>query len=46
MTHLDLHALGLDDVDFVLVATPHLIVDHGHAADRMMRPTQIHEVVV
>lgn len=42
MTHLDLHALGLDDVDLVLVATPNLIMDHSHAADGVMRPTEVH----
>lgn len=42
ITHLDLHALGLDDVDLVLVAAPNLIVDHSHAADGVMRPTEVH----
>lgn len=46
MAHLNLHALGLNDVDFVLVAAPNLIVDHSHAADGVMRPTEVHEVVV
>lgn len=41
-THLDLHALRLDDVDLVLVATPNLIVDHSHAADGVMRPAKVH----
>lgn len=41
-THLDLHALWLDDVDLVFVATPNLIVDHSHAADGVMRPAQVH----
>lgn len=44
--HLDLHALGLDDVDLVLVAAPHLVVDHGHTADGVMRSTEVHEVIV
>lgn len=46
MTHLNLHALGLNDVDLVLVATPHFIVDHSHAADGVMRTAKVHEVVV
>lgn len=45
-THLDLHALGLDDVDLVLVAAPNLVVDHSHAADGVMRPAEVHQVVV
>lgn len=44
--HLDLHALGLDDVDLVLVAAPDFVVHHGHAADGVMRPAEVHEVVV
>lgn len=46
MTHLDLHALWLDDVDLILVAAPDLIVDHGHAADGVVRTAQVHQVVV
>lgn len=46
MTHLNLHALGLNDVDLVLVAAPHFIVDHSHAADGVMRAAEVHEVVV
>lgn len=42
MAHLYLHALGLDDVDLVLVAAPHFIVDDGHAANGVMRPTKVH----
>lgn len=45
-THLDLHALGLDDMDLVLVAAPNLVVDHSHAADGMMRPAEVHQMVV
>lgn len=45
-THLDLHVFGLNDVNLVLVAAPHLIVDDSHAADGVMRPTEVHEVVV
>ena len=37
LTHLNLHALWLDDVDLVLVAAPDFIVDHGHAADGVVR---------
>lgn len=42
IAHLDLHALGLDDVDLVLVAAPDLVVDHSHAADGVMRPAEVH----
>ena len=45
-SHLNLHALGLDDMDLVLVAAPHLVVDHGHAADGVVGAAQVHEVVV
>lgn len=41
-THLDLHALGLNDVNLVLVAAPNLIVDDRHATDGVMRPTEVH----
>lgn len=44
--HLDLHVLGLDDVDLVLVAAPDFVVHHGHAADGVMRPAEVHEMVV
>lgn len=44
--YLDLHVLGLDDVDLVLVAAPDFVVHHGHAADGVMRPAEVHEVVV
>jgi len=44
--HLNLHALGLDDVDLVLVAAPHLVVDHGHATDGVVGAAQVHQVVV
>lgn len=44
--HLYLHALWLNDVDLVLVAAPHFIVDDGHAADGVMRSAEVHEVVV
>lgn len=46
VAHLNLHVLGLDDVDFVLVAAPNLIVDHSHAADGVVRTAEVHEVVV
>lgn len=46
VTHLNLHALGLNDMNLVFVAAPHLIVDDRHAADGVMRPAKIHEVVV
>lgn len=46
VTHLDLHALWLDDVDLILVAAPDLVVDHGHAADGVVRTAQVHQVVV
>lgn len=46
VTHLYLHTLWLDDVDFVLVAAPHLVVHHGHAADGVVGPPQVHQVVV
>lgn len=46
VTHLDLHALWLDDVDLILVAAPDFIVDHGHAADGVVRTAQVHQVVV
>lgn len=44
--HLDLHTLWLNDMNLVLVATPHFIVDDGHAADGVMRPAEVHEVIV
>ena len=40
------HGLGLYNVDFVPVATPHLVVDHCHAADGVVRPAQVQQVVV
>lgn len=40
------HGFGLDDVDLISVATPHLVMDYRHAADRVMRPPQIQQVVV
>lgn len=46
VTHLNLHALWLDDVDLVLVAAPDFVVDHGHAADGVVRTAQVHQVVV
>lgn len=46
VTHLNLHALWLDDVDLILVAAPDLVVDHGHAADGVVRTAQVHQVVV
>ena len=46
VTHLYLHTLWLDDVDFVLVAAPHLVMHHGHASDWVVWPAQVHQVVV
>lgn len=40
------HGLGLDDVDLVPVAAPHLVVHHTHTADGVVRPTQVQQVVV
>lgn len=40
------HGLWLDDVDLISVATPNLIVDYGHTADRMVGPAQIQQMVV
>ena len=45
-THLNLHAFWLNDVNLVLVAAPHFVVDYSHAADGVMRSTEVHEVVV
>lgn len=40
------HSFGLDDVDLVPVAAPHFIMHHRHAADGVMRTTQVQQVVV
>lgn len=44
--HLNLHCLGLDDMDFVLIATPDSIIHDSHAADGMVGVTQVHQVIV
>lgn len=41
MMYLYPHGLGLDDVDLVPVATPHLVMHHCHTADRVVRPAQV-----
>lgn len=46
LLYLNLHRLGLDDVDFVLVPAPHPIIHHSHAAYRVVRVAQVHEVIV
>lgn len=40
------HGLGLDDVNLVPVSAPHLFMDHHHAANRVVGPAQIQQVVV
>lgn len=40
------HGFGLDDIDLVSVAAPHLVVDYSHAADGVVGAAQIQEVVV
>lgn len=40
------HSFGLDDVDLVPVPTPHFIMHHSHAPDRVMRTAQVQQVVV
>lgn len=45
-TCLNLHGLGLDNVHFVLVATPDAVAHNGHAADGVVWVAQVHQVVV
>ncbi|KAK2097297.1 hypothetical protein P7K49_022748 [Saguinus oedipus] len=45
-TRLNLHGLGLDDVHLVLVPTPHTVIHNRHAADRVVRVAQVHQVIV
>lgn len=44
--YLDFHGLGLDDVDLVAVAAPHLVVHHSHAADGVVGAAQVQQVVI
>lgn len=44
--YLDLHGFGLHHIDLVPVAAPYLVVHYRHAADGMMRPPQVQQVVV
>lgn len=46
LSYLNLHCLRLDNMDFVLVATPDSIIDHSHAADGVMSVAKIHQVVI
>lgn len=41
-TRLNLHALGLDHVDLVLVPTPDFVMNHSHASDGVVGSSQIH----
>ncbi len=43
---LDTHEAGVDDLDAVAVAQPHLAVHLHHAPDGVVRLTQVQQVVV
>lgn len=45
-TNLNIHNPGIDDVDFVPVATPNLVVHNMHAADWVVGFAQVQQVVV
>ncbi len=44
--NLYFHCFGMDHIDLVSVAAPHFIMHDGHAADWVMRPAEVQEVVV
>lgn len=46
LAYLYPHGFGLDDIDLISVATPHLVMDYRHAADGVVGPPQIQQVVV
>ena len=46
LSYLNLHCLRLDNMDFVLVATPDSIIHNSHAADGMVSVTEVHQVVI
>lgn len=45
-TYLYFHGLWLNNIDFVPVATPDLVMYHCHAPDGVVRPAQVQEVIV
>lgn len=44
--NLYFHRFGLNHVDLVSVAAPHFIMHDSHAADWVMGPAEVKEVVV
>lgn len=46
LSYLNLHCLRLDNMDFVLVATPDSIIDHSHATNGVVSVAKIHQVVI
>lgn len=46
LSYLNLHCLRLNNMDFVLVATPDSVIHNSHTADRMVSMTKVHEVVI
>lgn len=46
LAYLYRHGFGLDNVNLISVATPHLVMDYSHAADGVVWPPQIQQVVV